>query len=213
MTETDPEVEPPPPWAAAAEEAEKVTPPPPHRSRWQRFRWVAVIVLFAALYGVGKWTGLLDDLDAETIRRTVSDAGPWGVVLYVVIFSAGELIHVPGMLFVAAGILAYGRLAGFFVALVGAVTSVSVSFWVVRGIGGKALARIDRPFMRKMLTRLHARPVVTIVILRAVFWISPPLTYALALTNIRFRDYLVGSALGLLVPVGLAALVFDLIFG
>lgn len=192
--------------------AGKVTPPPPHRSPWQRFRWVAVIVLFVALYAVGKWTGLVDDLEPEEVRRTVSEAGPWGVLLFVVIFSAGELIHIPGMLFVAAGILAWGRLGGFFVSLLGAVVSVSVSFWVVRGLGGRALTSIDKPFMRKMLGRLHARPIVTIVILRALFWVSPPLNYALALTNVKFREYLIGSAIGLVFPVALAALVFEWLF-
>lgn len=199
---------------AAADEpsAERPVSQAPPRSMWQRFRWVGVIALFVGLYAVGKATGLIDNLKAEEIRRMVSDAGPWGVLLYAAIFSAGELIHIPGMIFVAAGILAWGRLAGFFVALFGAVVSVSVSFWVVRGLGGRALVRIDRPFMRKMLGRLHARPVITILILRAIFWISPPLNYALAMTNVRFRDYLLGSALGLAVPVALAALVFDLLF-
>ena len=124
----------------------------------------------------------------------------------------GELVHIPGMIFVAAGILAWGQLGGFFVSLLGAVVSVSVSFWVVRALGGKALDRIDKPFMRKMLGRLHARPILTIFILRAIFWVAPPLNYALALSSVRFRDYLVGSTAGLVIPVGLAALVFDLIF-
>jgi uncharacterized membrane protein YdjX (TVP38/TMEM64 family) len=185
---------------------------PPPKSRWQKLRPFLVVVLFVGLLVLGKVTGLVDRLDTEEVRATVADAGPWGVLLYVAIFAAGELVHVPGMVFVAAGVLAWGRVAGFFVTLLASIVSVSVSFFVVRAVGGKALARIDKPFMRKLLDRLHARPILTIVILRAVFWLAPPLNYALALSSVRFRDYLVGSALGLVVPILLAVAVLDLLF-
>ncbi len=187
-------------------------PPAEPRSAWQRWRLVAVVALFAALWLVGDATGVIDRFDQDEVRRMVADAGPWGILLFVAVFTAGELLHVPGMVFIAAAILAWGQLTGFFVALGAAVVSVSVSFVVVRAIGGKALARIERPLMKKLLARLHARPVLTIVTLRAVFWLSPPLNYALAMTDLRFRDYLVGSAIGLVIPILGAAFLFDLIF-
>ena len=33
----------------------------------------------------------------------------------------------------------------------------------------------------------------TVIVLRLLLWIAPPLNYALAMSNIRFREYLVGS--------------------
>lgn len=188
--------------------------PAPPRNKWvPRLRLLAIVALFAGGYAVARATGLLDELDADAIRESVARAGPWGVLLYIAIFAGGELLHVPGMAFVAAAILLWGQAAGFGIALVASVISVCVSFVVVRTIGGKPLGNVDRPLMRKMLDRLHARPIVTIALLRSIFWMSPPLNYALALTNIRFRDYLIGSAVGLVVPVLLATLLFDLLIG
>jgi uncharacterized membrane protein YdjX (TVP38/TMEM64 family) len=114
--------------------------------------------------------------------------------------------------FVAGGILAYGRAIGFAVSLAAAVCSVGASFLIVRAVGGKALAEIERPFVKRMMAKLDERPILTVLILRSIFWLSPPLNYGLALSNMRFRDYLIGSALGLIVPVLGASFVFEWLF-
>jgi uncharacterized membrane protein YdjX (TVP38/TMEM64 family) len=124
----------------------------------------------------------------------------------------GELIHVPGMVFVGAGILAYGRVLGFGVSLAAALCSVGVSFVVVRAVGGKALAELERPFVKRMMEKLEQRPITTVVVLRSIFWLAPALNYALALSSIRLRDYLIGSAFGLLVPILGASFLFDWLF-
>jgi uncharacterized membrane protein YdjX (TVP38/TMEM64 family) len=48
-----------------------------------------------------------------------------------------------------------------------------------------------------------------VAILRLILWMAPPLNYALAMSAVRFRDYVIGSALGLLIPIALASLFFD----
>ena len=63
--------------------------------------------------------------------------------------------------------------------------------------------------MRKILDRLDERPILTVVILRLIFVMSPPVNYALALSSLRFRDYLIGSLIGLPVPLIVLGLVAD----
>lgn len=178
-------------------------------------RFLRIGALLAATGGIFLWlklSGQLDDLSAERVRALVQEAGPYGILLFVVAFVVGELIHLPGMVFVAAGILAFGRTTGFFVSLTAAVCSVGFSFFLVRALGGKALAEIERPFVKRMLAKLDERPITTVLILRSIFWLAPPLNYALALSSIRSRDYLIGSTLGLVVPVFAATFVFDWLF-
>ena len=55
--------------------------------------------------------------------------------------------------------------------------------------------------MQRLLTNIDTRPVLTVAPLRLIFQTAPPLNYALAMTTVRWRDHLVGSALGLPVPV------------
>jgi uncharacterized membrane protein YdjX (TVP38/TMEM64 family) len=180
----------------------------PHDRR-RLARLAALGAIFVALAVVGHFTPAREWLSPARLRPLIASLGLAGAALFVAIFAIGELLHVPGLVFVAVAVLAYGRLWGGLLAFAAAVGSVCVSFAVVRGVGGQALAGIERPLLRRLLDRLEAWPVRTVVVLRTVFVLSPPLNYALALSPIRFRDYLVGSAIGLVLPIGAAVVFFD----
>ena len=169
------------------------------RVRWWRLGLLAVLVL--GLVVVARVTGLSAYLSAERIRGVTAAAGYWGPIAVVVIFCVGELVNVPGAVFVAAAVVAYGRVGGGVLAFVGAMAAVSVSFVVVRTIGGKPLGAIRSSLARRILSHLEGHPVRTIFLLRLLLWMAPQLNYALALSSVRFRGYLLGTTLGLLAPI------------
>jgi uncharacterized membrane protein YdjX (TVP38/TMEM64 family) len=130
------------------------------------------------------------------------------VLLFVVLFVAAELVHVPGLLMEAAAVLAWGPGGGFLASFVGALASVTVSFLVVRGVGGTPLVALRWAWARRLLGRLEREPLRVVVLLRLTLWMFPPLNYALALSPVRFRDYVLGSALGLLLPLAAFSALF-----
>lgn len=175
-------------------------------------KWLRLALLVALLVGLavaGQVAGWTDHLQGESLRQRIAEAGWVGVVLFLLVFSIGELLHVPGLVFVGVAVFAYGRLTGGAVALLGAVVAVTVSFLVVRVVGGRLLAEVDRPLMLKLLRPLESHPLRTTIVLRLVFLMLPTLNYALAMTNLSLRHYVLGSAIGLAPPVVLATLVFD----
>lgn len=171
-----------------------------------KLRVAILLVVVGGLFVVGKYSGWADSFSVERVRALVARAGPYGYLVFIAAFAAGELIHVPGVLFVTAGVLAFGRTTGFVAGLAGALISVSVTFYIVRVVGGRALAAVDRPFMKRVLSHLDDHPMRTVFLLRLVFWMAPPVNYALALSDIRFRHYFIGSLLGLVAPIALIAL-------
>lgn len=184
-------------------------PEPPRRSAFERYRILLVVAMFLGAYLVVWLFDLQQYFERERIQQMMESAGLWGFLLFVAIFAVGELLHIPGVVFVGAAMLVYDRAWGTAAAFTGAVTSVTVSFLVVRAVGGQALAQIERPLVKKILARLEQRPIATVILLRLVFWMAPPVNYALAMTRLRFREYLLGSAIGLVVPVVLAALFLE----
>ena len=178
----------------------------------QHIRLALLISILVALFLVGRYTGVAENMDAESIRELIRSAGVWGWALYIATFAGGEFIHIPGMVFVLAGILIYGQVVGFGLAWMASVVSVCFSFVVVRRLGGTPLANVEKPWVKRILGQLNAQPIRTVIVLRLVLWLAPPLNYALALTNVRFRDYLIGSALGLIAPVAGVAILFDWLF-
>lgn len=178
-------------------------------NRTSRWRIALLAALFVGTLLIAWWTGLAERLDVETVREMMQSAGLLGFGLFVGLFVVGELMHVPGMVFMGAASIAYGQLYGSLAAYSGALASVIVSFYVVRGIGGQPLGALRWKWARKVFGRLESHPIQTVAVLRLFMWVSPPLNYGLAMSGIRFRDYLIGSALGLALPVPVIVFFFD----
>jgi len=197
---------------SVAEEPEHETvvdEPSARDRRMKRLRLVALAVLFFGSLIVAKLTGLSDQISVEYVRDLMQSSGPWGFVLFVGIFTVGELMHVPGLIFVGAASVAYGQSLGIAASYAGALTSVAVSFVLIRAVGGQPLTGFKRPFVRRIFARLEEHPIRTMAILRVLFILAPALNYALAMSKVRFRDFVIGSAIGLAIPIPLAVLFFD----
>lgn len=170
-------------------------------SRAPFIRIAILAIVLGAAWLAAERAGWRESMSTEGIQLMMTDAGPLGVVAYLAAFAAGLLAQLPGVAFVLAARVAYGPLAGFAIAYAGALLAVSVSFVVVRAIGGRALTRIKWGWAQRLLARLDERPVLTIALLRTVFMLSPPLNYALAMSKTRLRHYVLGSAIGLVLPL------------
>jgi len=159
-----------------------------------------------------KVTGVTDELTIESIRTYLLAAGPLAILGYIVAFAVSNLLSVPGVIFISAAILVYGVGLGTVVAIVGALCSVVLNFVVVRKIGGTPLGDLKGAWARRALRYLDDYPIRTIFILRSLMLLNPHLNYTLALSSVKFRDYLIGSALGLIIPIGINALGLDYLF-
>jgi uncharacterized membrane protein YdjX (TVP38/TMEM64 family) len=179
------------------------------RKRNARLRIAALVVFIVGSLVVAKLTGLEQYLDKDTVRETMEAGGALGFVAFVAIFAVGALLHVPGWVFVGAASVAYGEMLAIPAAYIGSMAAVTLSFFVVRGIGGQPLGEVKRPFMVKMLRRLDTHPIRTVAILRVLLFVSPWLNYALAMSTVKPRDYLIGSALGCVPPVVVMVFFFD----
>ena len=176
-------------------------------------RILLLVAILATIYVIGMTTGATEKLTKDNIQKTMTAAGNWGYVIYIAVFCVGNLIHVPGLVFVTASVVVFGFLTGAIMALVGSLIACTMSFLIVRVVGGQALSAIEKPLIRKMLSKLEHRPVSTIAILRVFMIASPPLNYALALSEVKFRDFFVGSALGLFIPIIIVAGILTWGFG
>jgi uncharacterized membrane protein YdjX (TVP38/TMEM64 family) len=175
----------------------------------RRPTWLYPIAALVAVYFLAKSTGLLDNVNPEYLRTEISRWGAYGVVLYFVLFSLGQLVYLPGIIFVATAALAYGQWLGFLYALIGASLAASLSFFVVRFLGGTPLASTSTPWVNKLMGRIHIRPFSSVLVMRTLFASAPWLNYMLAMSAIRYRDYILGSVLGFIPQLILATYFTD----
>ncbi len=104
-----------------------------------------------------------------------------------------------------------GQLLGGLVTYAAAVVSCCVTFWLIRAIGADALRRMDQRLLNASLRRLDAQPIRTMALARVLFQTLPTLNYALALSGIGFRPYLLATLIGLPLPIALYCLFFGVL--
>lgn len=105
--------------------------------------------------------------------------------------------------------LTLGKSWGGVATYIAASTSCVITFLTIRLVGGDALRQLKGKTALRLLGALDARPIRSVVLLRILFQTIPALNYALALSGIKFRQYLIGTLLGLPLPIALYCLFFD----
>jgi uncharacterized membrane protein YdjX (TVP38/TMEM64 family) len=145
------------------------------------------------------------------MRQLILEHRIGGLMLFVLLFSLGNLIQIPGWLFLAAAVLTLGRVWGGAVTYVAAVTSCAFTFVTIRALGGDALRLLKNRVAVRILRELDAHPIGSVALLRILFQTVPALNYALAMSGIKFSNYLIGTLLGLPLPIALYCIFFDIL--
>tara|TARA_R110002096_G_scaffold42143_3_gene113586 strand:- start:70517 stop:71092 length:576 start_codon:yes stop_codon:yes gene_type:complete len=152
-------------------------------------------------------------VSSERISTLLLELGCWGVPVFFLCFVVGGLVQIPGVLFVVAARLAFGPTAGFFVGYAGAILAVTAGFAMVRIMRGRKPggSPLKNAWAQRMLERAETRPILTIAILRLLFFLSPPLNVGLGFSSVRLHHYVVGSAIGIALPTALVTVATGLI--
>ncbi|MBL8450589.1 MAG: VTT domain-containing protein [Dechloromonas sp.] len=174
---------------------------------WQRL--LAVGIFLGLLFAIFELSGLRDHFTLEFLHQKFLENMVTGLLLFVLLFSAGNLIQIPGWIFLAAAVLALGRSWGGLATYLAASVSCGVTFLSIRLVGGDALRQFNSSIATRLLDRLDASPIRSVVLLRVVFQTVPALNYALALSGVSFRDYMIGTMLGLPLPIAVYCLFFE----
>lgn len=171
-------------------------------SRTTLKRLILLLAVSLLLMYLGRYTSLSRYFDLDLMTDTMQEAGTLGICLFTLAYVAGTLMNLPGVIFLFISFNVYAGMMGVFIAYMATLLSMVAHFYFARGLAGEALSEIKQPFIRKHMEKMNTRPVLTTAILRLVLFVSPPVNYALALSSIRFRDFLLGSMLAL--PFNLA---------
>ncbi|MCW2696293.1 MAG: hypothetical protein JWR62_1378 [Modestobacter sp.] len=171
------------------------------RARLRRLppRTVGHAGLFAVLVLAGCVAAVVVDVpDVAGLRGWLAERGPLGWVALLVGSAVATLAPIPRTaVSVLAGVMA-GFGAGLALALAGGILGALAGFAVARGLGREAVTRLAGPRLARADALLAHRGVLAVLTGRLVPVIPfAVVSYAGGLSGIRLRDYLVGSALGL----------------
>ena len=174
-------------------------------------RLLGVVAFLGILLIIFEVSGLRDRFDLAFIQELILRHRVGGFLLFVLLFSLGNLIQVPGWLFLAADRpdrherKCARRHRG------DVCNDATPRAAERQHSGGDALRSIDNRIAVRILSQLDRHPIRSVALLRMLFQTAPPLNYALALSGIGWRPYLAGTLLGLPLPIAAYCIFFDLL--
>ncbi|MDN6179876.1 MAG: TVP38/TMEM64 family protein [Halomonas subglaciescola] len=164
---------------------------------------LGALLLLLALGGLWQWLTLNDVLTVERVRQWVATApqwreAPWAFAAVGGIYVAALAVMFPLSILVAVTGLVFGPLWGFVYATLGTLCSSMVSYAVGKRLGHEALLSYGGRRLNGLSRYLAGRGVRSMVIVNLLPLAPFTLTNMLAgAFHLRFRDYMVGSTLGI----------------
>lgn len=156
--------------------------------------FIVFIALVAWLYGSGGY----ESIDVEALERQITGAGAWGGLAFVAVYAFLQPLGVRSVFFLLSAPLIWSPAQAMLLSWIGAIVASLVAFGFARFIArdwaqDRAPARI-----RNLDDRLAKHGFRTVTLLRLLFYTTPALQFALGISRVRFRPFLLGTIVGVL---------------
>lgn len=155
-------------------------------------------VLVSLLAGLALFAARTWPTSVEELRGPVEQAGAWAPLVFVVGYVAAAVALVPASLLTVAGGVLFGPAVGAALVLIAATVGATVAFGLARWLGrdgvramlGGRLASVDR--------WIGHRGFASVLVLRLVpLFPYNVLNYAVGLTGVTWRAYVLATAIGI----------------
>lgn len=170
-------------------------------------KWVKLAVLglflLVAVFAAQKY-GLPLLTDPDVLASFMASMGMWGPFLFIVGYAVLIVFTVPGTLVTMAGAAMFPLGWTFLYVMLGAMLGASLSFGVARFLGQDAVMSIlggsgkTASLVAKINSVMESRGLMAVAYLRMAYVPFVVLNYLAPLSGIRFRDFFLGTFLGIL---------------
>jgi uncharacterized membrane protein YdjX (TVP38/TMEM64 family) len=165
---------------------------------------VAVALALVLLAVVWVFTPILRLTDPEAVTGAMAaiSASPWRFTIVLGCFLVSGIVLFPVLLLIMACAAVFGPVSGFVYSTAGLLASAALNYAIGMWLGRGVLLNRLGPRFDAARSKLMRRGLTTTAVVRAI----PGSPFALVsvaagASDIRFLDYLIGTAIGIMVPV------------
>ncbi len=135
----------------------------------------------------------------DSIGETIDAAGPLGPLAFVALYVVLTVLFFPGAILTAAGGAAFGAALGTMLAVTGATIGATGAFLIGRRAGRAQVEQIAGNRFETVVAWLARRGFLAVLYLRLIPVIPfNALNYASGVSAVDTRDYVLGTALGII---------------
>lgn len=159
-----------------------------------------LFAFWLGLLAAAGWYFFTHDITIETIQQTVAGFGWWAALIYIAAYTLRPLVFFPTSIMTPASVLLFGDpLVAWLVTYIGENFSANLAFFVARYFGRNFVAAHENAMLKKFDRQLTENGFATLLFLRLVpLFPFDFVNYLSGLSGIRHRDYLLGTALGVI---------------
>jgi uncharacterized membrane protein YdjX (TVP38/TMEM64 family) len=169
----------------------------PRRAAFIKATLLLMFVVAAVL--LVRLTGVKELLTVEKLGALLDAAGIWAPLVFILVYAVGVCLFIPGTLLTALGAAIFGPYWGFLYIWVAAMLGAAGAFVIGRYLGREFAASLIGDRLKKYDNAIERNGFATVLYLRLVYFPFTPMNFGMGLTKVRFRDYLWGTGLGILV--------------
>jgi uncharacterized membrane protein YdjX (TVP38/TMEM64 family)/rhodanese-related sulfurtransferase len=156
-------------------------------------------VFILLLVSIGLAVSYRDQFHVEALQAGVKTAGVWAPLLFMLVYAIAAVLFLPGTVLTLAGGALFGPVWGAFYNLTGATLGAGLAFLVSRYLASDWVSRRSGRRLKQLINGVEGEGWRFVAFVRLVpLFPFNLLNYALGLTRIPFRHYLLASYFGML---------------
>jgi len=159
---------------------------------------ILVIFIVTAIFLI-RFTSVKNYLTAEALGQFLETAGFLAPFAYMLFYTVGVCLFLPGTLLTGLGAAIFGPYWGFLYVWIGAMAGASAAFVIGRTLGRDFAASLIGDKLKKYDDAIEKNGFATVLYLRLVYFPFTPMNFGMGLTKVRFWDYFSGTGLGIIV--------------
>jgi len=169
---------------------------------------IFVIFIIAAITII-KFSPLKEYVTVDVLSDFIDRAGIWAPLVYILVYSIGVCIFLPGTLLTVIGAAIFGSYYGFLYVWIGAMLGSTGAFFIGRTLGREFAASMIGDKLQKYDDAIERNGFAAVLYLRLIYFPFTPMNFGMGLTRVRFHDYFFGTGIGIIV----GTFVFTFFFG
>ena len=163
------------------------------------FKAIVFVAFIAGAIFLIRFTPVKNYLTADALGSFLEGAGLWAPVVYMMIYTVGVCLFVPGTLLTGLGAAIFGAYWGFLYVWIGAMMGAGGAFFIGRTLGRDFAASLIGDKLKKYDDAIERNGFATVLYLRLVYFPFTAMNFGMGLTKVRFWDYIAGTGLGIIV--------------